>query len=139
MAMAGFASSAALTYHWSVSHGSMTTLERSPCGTVCVVGSIFSKRPSAAEIGDDALARLEAVEPAVGRRRTSLIRAWSSSTLICSSPCRLPTSKSLKSCAGVIFTAPVPFSGSEYSSATIGISRPTSGSFTLAPALISAA
>ena len=32
-----------------------------------------------------------------------------------------PTSKSLKSCAGVIFTAPVPFSGSEYSSATIGM------------------
>ena len=38
-----------------------------------------------------------------------------------------PTSKSLKSCAGVIFTAPVPFSGSEYSSATIGMRRPTSG------------
>ena len=43
------------------------------------------------------------------------------------SPCRLPTSKSLKSCAGVIFTAPVPFSGSAYSSATIGMRRPTSG------------
>ena len=40
---------------------------------------------------------------------------------------RSPTSKSLKSCAGVILTAPVPFSGSEYSSATIGMRRPTSG------------
>ena len=39
----------------------------------------------------------------------------------------LPTSKSLKSCAGVIFTAPVPFSGIEDSSAMIGIARPTSG------------
>ena len=35
-----------------------------------------------------------------------------SNTLICGRPCRLPTSKSLKSCAGVILTAPEPFSGS---------------------------
>jgi hypothetical protein len=35
-----------------------------------------------------------------------------SNTLICDRSCRLPTSKSLKSCAGVILTAPVPFSGS---------------------------
>ncbi len=39
----------------------------------------------------------------------------------------------MKSCAGVILTAPVPFSGSEYSSATIGISRPTSGSTIILP------
>ena len=31
--------------------------------------------------------------------------------LICGKLCRLPTSKSLKSCAGVILTAPEPFSG----------------------------
>src|SRR5258708_4069390 len=43
--------------------------------------------------------------------------------LIIRSPRRLPTSKSLKSCAGVIFTAPVPFSGSAYSSATMAMSR----------------
>ena len=47
--------------------------------------------------------------------------------LISARPCRRPTSKSLKSCAGVILTAPLPVSGSAYSSATIGISRPTSG------------
>ena len=46
---------------------------------------------------------------------------------------RWPTSKSLKSCAGVIFTAPVPFSGSEYSSATIGMRRPTSGRIACLP------
>ena len=44
-----------------------------------------------------------------------------------------PTSKSLKSCAGVILTAPVPFSGSEYSSATIGMRRPTSGRMAYLP------
>ena len=38
--------------------------------------------------------------------------ASSSNTLIRGRLCRLPTSKSLKSCAGVILTAPVPFSGS---------------------------
>ncbi len=47
----------------------MTTLERSPCGTVCVVGSIFSSKPSASMIGDDALARDEAVEPTIGLGR----------------------------------------------------------------------
>ena len=48
-------------------------------------------------------------------------------SMIASSLWRRPTSKSLKSCAGVILTAPEPFSGSEYSSATIGMRRPTSG------------
>ena len=43
-------------------------------------------------------------------------------------PVRLATSKSLGSCAGVIFTAPEPNSGSAYSSATTGMRRPVSGS-----------
>ena len=86
------------------------------------------------------LARLEAVEAMsamrlgrhVGASRKSALPSISilpnwSSTLIWRRSLRLPTSKSLKSCAGVIFTAPVPFSGSAYSSATIGIRRPTSG------------
>ena len=41
------ASVLALTYHWSVRNGSITTLERSPCGTMCVCGSILSSRPVA--------------------------------------------------------------------------------------------
>ena len=48
-------------------------------------------------------------------------------------PALLPTSKSLKSCPGVILTAPLPSSGSACSSKTIGISRPVIGSFTRAP------
>ena len=67
--IAGFASVAALTYHWSVSHGSIGTPERSPCGTVCVWSSIFSSRPSASRSRDHRLARREAVEAAIGRRR----------------------------------------------------------------------
>ena len=61
-AMAGLASSAAFTYHCSVSHGSITTSERSPCGTWLVCGSILSSKPQRLEHLDDALARLEAVE-----------------------------------------------------------------------------
>ena len=53
--------------------------------------------------------------------------------LMASSLWRRPTSKSLKSCAGVILTAPEPFSGSEYSSATIGMRRPTSGRMACLP------
>ena len=59
---------------------------------------------------------------------SSVMFACRSSTDGIRRSCRRPTSKSLKSCAGVIFTAPVPFSGSAYSSPTIGIDRPTSGS-----------
>ena len=43
-------------------------------------------------------------------------------------PCRRPISKSFGSCAGVTLTAPVPNAGSTWSSARIGMRRPTSGS-----------
>ena len=56
------ASVLASTYHWSVSQGSMTALERSPCGTVCACGSIFCQTPFRRHQADDALARLEAVD-----------------------------------------------------------------------------
>ena len=42
----GFCASVfASTYHCSVSHGSIATPDRSPNGTICVCGSIFSIRP----------------------------------------------------------------------------------------------
>ena len=49
------------------------------------------------------------------------------------SPCLNPASKSLKSCAGVIFTAPVPNSLSTIASASTGILRLASGSNTSLP------
>ncbi|MNS99492.1 hypothetical protein D3C72_1338960 [compost metagenome] len=57
-------------------------------------------------------------------------RTWASRVkmLIIGRLWRLPTSLSLKSWAGVIFTQPVPFSMSACSSATMGIRRFTSGS-----------
>ena len=45
--IAGLANVAASTYHWSVRRGSITALERSPCGTVWRCGSIFSISPFA--------------------------------------------------------------------------------------------
>jgi len=47
--------------------------------------------------------------------------------------CLFPTSKSLGSCAGVIFTTPVPNSGSACSSARIGILLFTIGRITFFP------
>ena len=122
-------------------HHARSGRRAAPCG--CAARSCRASRaPPAAR---RSLARREAVE-AVQRRASRRARrdvrqaveeglvvrrapacASTSSTLICGRSCRRPTSKSLKSCAGVIFTAPVPFSGSEYSSATIGMRRPTSG------------
>jgi pectin methylesterase-like acyl-CoA thioesterase len=46
--MAGFASVAASTYHWSVSQGSTTASPRWAWGTACVCGSTFSSTSSAA-------------------------------------------------------------------------------------------
>ncbi len=67
-----------------------------------------------------------------GRRRRSSSPS-SSITWIFGRLWRLPASKSLGSCAGVIFTTPVPNSGSAMSSRMIGISRSISGSCTVRP------
>ena len=57
----------------------------------------------------------------------SVMRPSSPITVISSSPCLRPISKSFGSWPGVILSAPVPNSGSTYSSAMIGSRRPTSG------------
>ncbi|MNS77390.1 hypothetical protein D3C72_1109710 [compost metagenome] len=44
-AMAGSASGLVETYHWSVSHGSMTVPERSPFGTFSAWSSMLTSRP----------------------------------------------------------------------------------------------
>ena len=87
------------------------------------------EQPEPLQLRDDRLARGEPVlalqaaqEGRIGDAVTGAIASAISSSVTRASrsrmvgigrPCRWPTSKSLKSCAGVIFTAPVPFSGSE--------------------------
>ena len=140
-AIAGLASSAALQYHCTVSSGSIGTPERSPCGTWWTCGSILLQQLEPLELGHDRLAGGEPVLAVQRRAGTassppisaSVTRPSRSSTLGIARPCRWPTAKSLKSCAGVILTAPVPFSGSEYASATIGMRRPVSGRITCRP------
>jgi hypothetical protein len=118
----------ALTYHWSVSNGSIGTPPRSPCGTMWVCGSIMVEQPfssildhdrlraanrSSRELldpdracprGPSALEEIVIVLERHARRRQDVDRHQPRS-------CRLPTSKSLKSCAGVILTAPEPAPG----------------------------
>ena len=126
-AIAGAASVLASAYHWVVSSGSIGTSERSPCGTWWVCGSVrtsSSSRSSSATMAVRAAIRSCPASPRVqsgsampGMARRSIsasvTRASRSSTDGIGRSCRRPTAKSLKSCAGVIFTAPVPFSGSE--------------------------
>ena len=147
--MQGFASVPASQYHCQVSRGSIGTPPRSPCGTWLVCGSIFSSRPSSSSFATIALRATKRSWPARPRTKSgsatpsiacrsasissSVTSASGLSTVGIATLCRRPTSKSLKSCAGVIFTAPVPFSGSEYSSATTGIARPTRGTITRRP------
>ena len=132
---AGSASLAASTYHWSVSHGSITTPERSPIGRRDDAVLDRDQRAFGFEHCDDRLARLLARRGRAGPRGISPSCVWT--TCACASnmlsmspglnPARLPTSKSLKSWPGVILTAPEPSSGSACSSATIGIRRPVIG------------
>ena len=68
-----------------------------------------------------------AVRPAKRSPASSVRRPSGPITTISSSPCLRPISKSLGSWPGVIFSAPVPNSGSTCSSAMIGRRRPTSG------------
>jgi hypothetical protein len=132
--IAGLASVAASTYHWSVSQGSMTTPERSPNG----VGIIRSSTRSSSRLRRSIRRRACAPSNRSMPIRSSGIRpsavcatAPSASSMLSISaalkPARLPTSKSLKSWPGVILTAPEPSSGSACSSAMIGIRRPVIG------------
>ena len=63
----------------------------------------------------------------------SLIVASALKMFMSGSPARCAMSKSIGSCAGVTFTAPVPNAGSIAASATIGISRPSNGCRTVLP------
>ena len=65
------------TYHWSVSIGSTTAPLRSPRGIIDDVLVDAIEQALRLEVGDDALARDEAVEAAVGRRRVVVERARS--------------------------------------------------------------
>ena len=145
--MAGLASVCASTYHWSVSQGSITWPDRSPKGVWMTRSSTFSSKPKAS-IASTTILRALVGSPSMPKRYCPIYSAGISPSAVCTTrpslssmlsislalkPARLPTSKSLKSCPGVIFTAPDPNAGSACSSVMIGIKRPVIGKRTFLP------
>ena len=125
--MAGFASGAIFTNHWRETNGSSVARQREQCPTLCVCGSIFTSNPRACRSATTRFLASYLSNPAYAPARSFIVPS-SFITRIVSKLCRSPTSKSFGSCAGVIFTAPVPNSLSTYSSATTGISLSVKGS-----------
>ena len=111
--------------HCSVMRGSITTSVRSPNGWAMTLGStLVEARRYRLERLDDLVARLEPVEAAEGSRHgvvQARVRRHDVERHEIVPQAR--PRRSLKSCAGVILTAPVPCSGSACSSAMIGMVR----------------
>ena len=131
--MAGIAIFWASTYHWSISHGSITSFDLSPWGTVWVIVSSFTNKFNDFKVSKIFFLAWNLSKPSKSFVPFSFIDASALKILIISKLWRLPTSKSLKSWAGVIFTAPEPFSGSEYLSKIIGIGLFKIGRITFLP------
>ncbi len=143
-----WASSSAFTYHWSVSQGSIGTPPRSPNGCWITRGSAsaccsspslslvtWGIRKSSSFIRATTRSRATNRSSPMNSAGTNPSAVWttraSASNMLSMSagliPARLPTSKSLKSCPGVILTTPLPSSGSACSSATTLNRRPVIG------------
>ena len=84
-------------------------------------------RPSARRAATTAARASSASIPRKASGAASVMRPSSPITVTSSRRWARPMSKSAGSCPGVIFSAPVPNSGSTYSSAMISRRRPTSG------------
>ena len=132
-AIAGSASGFILQNHCVEARGSTIVLHRSQCAMACVCSVIFSSSPCAFRSSATRLRAANRSIPAYAPA-AALMCPLSVITSISGRLCRRPASKSLGSCAGVIFTAPVPNSRSTISSAISGISRCISGSRIFLPA-----
>ena len=131
-AMAGSARGFILQNHCVEARGSTIVLLRSHKPTAFVCSVIFSKRPSAFKSSTIFFRASKRSIPAYAPAGAPILPS-SVITSISASLWRRPTSKSFGSCAGVIFTAPVPNSRSTIASAIIGISRFINGSNAFLP------
>ena len=129
---AGLISSSILTNHCCLIIGSTVVLHLSCVPTLCTWSSTRTSKPCASRSATMAFLASYLSMPAYLPPRL-LIVASSFKMLISGRLWRLPTSKSFESCAGVIFTTPVPNSISTYSSAIIGICLSVKGSSTILP------
>ena len=130
---AAAASPSVFMNHWSVMRGSSTTCDRSPKGWAISLGSIVSISPSASSASTVRARASKRSRPRNGSGTASFMRPSGVMTSSGTRPWRSPTAWSLKSWAGVIFTAPLPCSGSAWSSVMIGMERPVSGRVTISP------
>ncbi len=122
-----------LTNHWVEIIGSTTEPFRWLRGSVSVWGLLPRARPSSASFFLTARRASKRSRPAKGPP-SSLILPSRVRMLISSRPWRLPVAKSLKSWAGVTFTAPVPnFMSTRIGSAMTGTSRSTKGCLSFLP------
>ena len=131
--MAGSASFSMSQNHWSEISGSMRLPLRCEYGTSCWYGERAEIRPSSSSAFTTASRASSTSMPANRSPASSVIRPSSPITDTTSRPCLRPISKSFGSCPGVIFSAPVPNSGSTYSSAITVSRRPTSGRIAVSP------
>ena len=132
-AMAGRASGSIFTYHWSERSGSSTVSQRwqRPSGRRC--GFAPRSSPFSASAALTALRASKRSIPWNGPA-SAVMRPSGPMTDRSGSPCRSATAKSLKSWAGVTFTAPVPnFGSTSTASAITGNSRPVTGWRTFFP------
>ena len=132
-AIAGSARRVMSQNHCSEMSGSIRCPERCECGTSCTNGWVPDTSPSARSAATTALRASSTCSPSKSPPAAAVMRASSPITLTSSSPCARPISKSFGSWPGVILSAPVPNSGSTYSSAMIGSRRPTSGRIACSP------
>mmetsp|Transcript_11929 Transcript_11929/g.51181 ORF Transcript_11929/g.51181 Transcript_11929/m.51181 type:complete len:300 (+) Transcript_11929:1732-2631(+) len=131
---ASAAIAAQFTHHCGLSMGSMTSFEREHKPSRIGFAALPSYRPSASSASITALRAANRFRPLNLSPPSSLIRPSSVSTLTKSKSCRLPVSKSLGSCAGVIFTAPVPKDMStSVASQMTGMRRPLNGCTSILP------
>ncbi len=107
--------------------GSTTPPDRWQRGSVSTWGLVPRARPLSARAFFTARRASLRSRPAKGPALAFMVPSRFR-MLISSRPCRLPVAKSLKSCAGVTFTAPVPnFGSTRMASVTMGIVRSTNG------------
>ena len=102
--------------HCSVKKGSIIELDLSPKGTLFLIISSLTKSCNSFNFSNIFCLASNLSNPIYSFGALSLIFPSSFNMFIDFNFCLFPTSKSLKSCAGVILTAPVPCSGSAYSS-----------------------
>ncbi len=126
------ASGAVRMNHWVLRRGSTMSVLRWQRPTTISCGALPTRSPRASRSSTIRRRASKRSRPSYGVPVPAIV-ASSARIVIAGRPWRRPVAWSSWSCAGVIFTAPVPNAGSTISSAMIGTSRSTNGTRTRRP------